>query len=221
MIGRLAKRSAREKELVSVRSFAIDEDNIKSFLQREILKSIIQEKRIGFEFSNGIQTSLDAVFINNDRDIVKIVSQHEGFISGVLGIEEEGFSVRDQAGRDFIFTKQEAIFDAIPERPFDALIAAAEDGDFPSGLREFLGDFFNERRLSSSSDREISNADHEAAKGVDSHDTLLVKIKSEPDDPGVEEREGVKEGAQQSCALAVATFKDHVDGELLQLLERF
>ena len=78
----------------------------------------------------------------------------------------------------------------------DALVTAAKNRYSPSSGLQSAGKLLNNRRLTRSADREIADADHETSERAFAENSFAVKIKPELHYPVVDERERVKDAAQ-------------------------
>ena len=78
----------------------------------------------------------------------------------------------------------------------DALVTAAENRHSPSAGLQSAGKLLDNRRFTRSADRKIADADHETPQRAFSENSFAIKIKPELHHPVVDERERVKDAAQ-------------------------
>src|SRR5262249_15728310 len=78
------------------------------------------------------------------------------------------------------------------------------------------GKLLNNRGLTRSADGKIANANHETAQCTFAENSFAIKIKPELHEPVVNERERVKNPAQDRSANAVTSFENDVDPKLFQ-----
>jgi DNA transposition AAA+ family ATPase len=79
--------------LVAERILTIDEEEIESVAEAEVLEAIVQEKGIGLVVPDGMASRFDPVRIHQDGHARKIACEHEGLVPGLGGIEKDRFSV--------------------------------------------------------------------------------------------------------------------------------
>ena len=74
--------------MVAKRVVAVDKTNIEAAFQGEVLKPVIEEKRIAAEFRDGVATALDTVFVHQNDDVTEIGGQHVRFVASLLAVEQ-------------------------------------------------------------------------------------------------------------------------------------
>ena len=80
---RFSKRAAREKLFVAERLLAIDENDIPpSSGEFPILEPVVEEEGIAAELLDRVPTAFDAVFVDQDDDVLEVGREHVRFISG-------------------------------------------------------------------------------------------------------------------------------------------
>ena len=79
--------------LVAERILTVDEEEIESVAEPEVLESIVQKKGIGLVMADGMAGRFDPVGIHQDGHAGKVACEHEGFVPGLGGIEKDRFSV--------------------------------------------------------------------------------------------------------------------------------
>ena len=67
---------------------AVDEEEVKAVAEAEVLEAVIEKEGIGLIVSNGVAGGFHAVGVDEDGDAWAIAGEHEGFVSGLSGIEE-------------------------------------------------------------------------------------------------------------------------------------
>jgi hypothetical protein len=87
-IGGFAKDSAGEDVLVAEWVLSVDEEEVKAIAESEVLEAVIEEEGVGLVVSDGVAGGFDAIGIDEDGDAREVASEHEGFVAGLSGIEE-------------------------------------------------------------------------------------------------------------------------------------
>ncbi len=67
----------------------IDEEEIKSAFEVEVLEAVVEDKGIDSEFLDSVEAGFNAVFIDEDGDAWEVAGEHEGFIAGEFRIEKD------------------------------------------------------------------------------------------------------------------------------------
>jgi hypothetical protein len=188
-IGRFAKDTTGENVLVAEGILAVDEEKIKSITEAEVLEAIVEKEGIGLVVADGVAGGFDAVGINEDGDAGKVACEHEGFVAGLSGIEENRFSVGDNAGRGRGATREELVGQTSEEGFGNAFISAAEDGDSSARFLKGSGEFFDDGCFACASDGEVTHADDHHADRVPAEDGVLVEAGANAHDTCVDGRE--------------------------------
>ena len=215
-IGRFTENAAREYVAVAERILAIDEEEVKAVAEAEVLVAVVEEEGVGAVMADGVAGGFHAVGIDEDGNAGEVAGKHEGFVAGLGRVEQDGFSVRDDAGWGRGAAGEEAIGESGQERLGDGFVAAAEDGDPATGFLEGAGEFFDHGCLARAADGEIADADNEGADGVTAEDGVVIKAGAGAHDAGVDGGEEKKEGLEERGAAAGGAVEDDVRGELLQ-----
>ena len=92
-IGGLSQDSPWKHMLVAERILTVDEEEIESVAEPEVLESIVQKKGIGLVMADGMAGRFDPVGIHQDGHAGKVACEHEGLVPGLGGIEKDRFSV--------------------------------------------------------------------------------------------------------------------------------
>jgi hypothetical protein len=74
--------------LVSEGVLAVDEEEIEAVAEAEVLEAIVEEEGVGLVMADGVAGGFDAVGVDEDGDAWEIACEHEGFVAGLSGIEE-------------------------------------------------------------------------------------------------------------------------------------
>jgi hypothetical protein len=74
--------------LVSEGVLAVDEEEIEAVAEAEILEAVVEEEGVGLVMADGVAGGFDAVGVDEDGDAGEIACEHEGFVAGLSGIEE-------------------------------------------------------------------------------------------------------------------------------------
>ena len=85
---RFAKDATGEDVLVAERVLSIDKKKVKAVAEAEVLEAVVEKEGIGLVVSNGVAGGFYAVGVDEYGDAWEIAGEHEGFVSGLSGIEE-------------------------------------------------------------------------------------------------------------------------------------
>jgi len=220
-IGRFAEDSAGKDMAVPKGILAVDEEEIKTVTEAEVLVTVIEQEGVGAVVTDGVAGGFHPVGIDENGNAGKVACEHEGFVAGLGGVEQDGFSVRDDAGRGGSAAGEEAVGESGEEGFGDGFITAAEDGDAATGFLERAGEFFDHGGLAGTADGEVADADDEGADRVTAEDGIMIEAGAEPHDAGVDGGEEKKKGLQEGGSPSSRTVEDDVGGELLEGFEGF
>ena len=215
-IGRFAENTAGEDVAVPERILPVHEEKVKAVAKAKVLVTIVEEEGVGAVVADGVAGGFDAVRIHQDGNAGEVAGEHEGFVAGLGGVEQDGFSVRDNAGRGRGATGEKAVGEAGEKGFGDGFVAAAEDGDAAAGLLEGAGELFDDRGFAGAADREIADADDEGADGVTTENGVVVELGPNPHDSGIDGGEAKKNRFEQGSPATGGTVEDNVRGELLE-----
>ena len=138
-------------------------------MQAEVLESIIEDQQVAAELGDGMASALNAVFVNHDGNAAKVLSQHEGLVTGILGIKQECSTFGDDTNWRWV----------VPGNPPScAFVSPAQYGNLSSAQGELASKLFNNRRLSRATDSEIADAYHGTSELVWSHHMGAVEMDS-------------------------------------------
>ena len=124
-------------------------------------------------------TAGHTVLIDDHSNATEVLGQHEGFITGCLGIEEKGTPIGDNTG---------ACVRRGTGTPPDTLVSATQDRDVPALCRQIPGQFLDNGRLTSASDRKVSDAHNRTSDPMRVKDISAEQVDPSSDNPSVEER---------------------------------
>ena len=216
---RLAQGAARQQEFVAERRLSVHQHDVEPMFQMQELHPIVEQKRVHFPFVDRVATAFDAILVDQNDHVFKIVREHVGLVAGGDRIEKHGFSVGHDAWRIDIFGQQ-SIEPISFCRLRHAFVTAAQDGDAPTAGLQRPREFFHHRRFTRSADREIPDANNKAAERALAENSFPIQIKPELNDALVKEGQEVKNSAQNGLAKPTATPEHDVDSELLQIFKR-
>ena len=188
-IGGFAKDTTGEDVLVAERVLAVDEQKVEAVSEAEVLEAVVEKEGIGLVVADGVASGFDAVGVDEDGDAGKVACEHEGLVAGLSGIEENRFSVRDNAGRRRGPSGEELVGQASEEGFGNAFISAAEDGDSSARFLQRSGEFFDDGCFACTSDSEVTDADDHHADRVAAKDGVLVEASAYAHDACVNGRE--------------------------------
>ncbi len=83
--------------LIAERILTIDEEEVKAIAEAEVLEAVIEKAGVSSVVSDGVAGAFDSVGINENGDTGKITGEHEGLVSCLGGVEEDRFSVGNNA----------------------------------------------------------------------------------------------------------------------------
>jgi hypothetical protein len=130
--------------LIAERILPIDEEKVEAIAEAEILESVIEKEGVGPVVANGVTGAFDSVGIDEHGDTGEITGEHEGLVSCLGRVEEDRFSVGNNArgGGDPAWEK--LIGQAGEERFGSAFVATTEDGDTATCFVQRAGKFFDD-----------------------------------------------------------------------------
>ena len=188
-IGGFAKDATGEDVLVAERVLAVDEEKVEAVSEAEVLKAVVEKEGVGLVVADGVAGGFDAVGVDEDGDAGKVACEHEGFVAGLSGIEENRFSVGDNSGRRGSAAGEELVGQACEEGFGDAFISAAKDGDASARFLKGSGEFFDDGCFACASDGEVTDADNHHTDRVAAEDGVLVEASTYAHDACVNGRE--------------------------------
>jgi len=220
-IGRFTQNSAGEDMPVAKGVLSIDEEKVEAVAKAEVLVAVIEEKGVGPVMPNGMAGALHAVGIHQHSHSGKVAGEHEGFVSGLGGVEENRLPVGNHAGWGGNAAGKKLIGQTGEEGFGNAFVPAAKDGHPPSGLVQGAGELFHHGSFARSPHGEVSHADDHDAHGVAAKDGVLIKPRPNPHDPGIDCGQEEQKGLEQSGAPTGRAIQDHIGGELLERFKGF
>jgi hypothetical protein len=161
--------------LVSERVLSVDEEEVEAVAKAEVLEAVVEKEGIGLIVADGVASGFDAVGVDENGDAWEIAGEHEGFVSGLSGIEENRFSVGDNAGGGGSTAGKELVGQACEEGFGNTFVSAAEDSDASACFLEGSGEFFNDGCFPCTSDGEVADADNHHTDRVAAENGVLVK----------------------------------------------
>lgn len=220
-IGGFAQDSAGENVLIAEGVLAVDEEEIEAVAEAEVLKAVVEEEGIGLVVADGVAGGFDAIGIDEDGDAGEIAGEHEGFVARLGGIEQDRFSVGDNAGRGRGTAREKFIGQAGEEGFGYGFVTATEDGDATAGGEEGAGEFFHDGGFAGATDSEVAHADDHDADGVAAEDRILVEAGAKAHDAGVDGGKEEKEGFEEGGSATGGTIEDDIGGKLFEGFEGF
>jgi len=205
--------------LVAERILPINKQEVKAIAEAEVLEAVIEKEGVGPIVADGVTGAFDSVGIDEDGDTGKITGEHEGLVSCLGGVEEDRFSVGNNArgGRDPAWEK--LIGQAGEERFGSAFVATTEDGDTATCFVQRAGKFLDDGSFTSATYGEITDADDHDADRVSAEDSILVEAGTQAHDACVNRSEEEKEWFKEGCAASSRTIEDDVGGKLFERFE--
>jgi hypothetical protein len=205
--------------LIAERILPINKEEVKAIAEAEVLETIIEKEGVGPIVADGVAGAFDSVGIDEHGDTGKITGEHEGLVSCLRGIEEDRFSVRNNArGRGNPAWKK-LIGQAGEERFGSAFVATTEDGDAATCFVERAGKFLDDGSFTGATYGEVTDADDHDADGVSAENSILVEACTQAHDACVDGGEKKKERFKEGCAAACRTIEDDIGGKLFERFE--
>jgi hypothetical protein len=220
-IGGFAEDAAGKDVSVAEGILAIDKEEVEAITEAEVLVAVVEKEGVGTVVADGVPGGFDAVGIDEDGNTGEVAGEHEGFVAGLGRVEQDGFSVRDDAGWGRGAAGEKAVGEPGKEGFRDGLVTAAEDGDTAAGFLEGAGEFFDHGGLAGAADGEVADADDEGAHGVTPEDGIVIELGAGSHDAGVDGGEEKKQGLEEGGAASGRAVEDDVRGELLERFEGF
>ena len=200
---------------------AVDEEKIKAVAEAEVLVAVVEEEGVGAVVADGVAGGFYTVGIDENGDAGKIAGEHEGFVAGLGGVEQDRFAVRDNPGRGGRTAGKEAVGEAGEEGFGDGFVTAAEDGDAATGFLEGAGEFFDDGGFAGTADGKVADADDEGAHGVTAEDGVVIEAGAEAHDARIDGGKKEKKRLEQGGPATGGPVEDDVGGELLEGLQGF
>ena len=220
-IGGFAQDAAGKDVLIAERVLAVDEEEIEAVAEAEILEAVVEKESVGLVVADGVAGGCGAIGIDEDGDAGEVAGEHEGFVARLGGIEQDRFSVGDNAGRGWGPTGEEFIGQAGEEGFGYGFVTATEDGDATSGFEEGAGEFFHHGGFAGTADGEVADADDHDPDRVAAEDGILVEAGAKAHDAGVEGGEEEKERFEEGGSATGGTIEDNIGGKLFEWFEGF
>jgi hypothetical protein len=175
--------------LVAEGVLAVDEEEVKAVAEAEVLEAVVEKEGIGLIVSNGVAGRFNSVGVDEYGDAWEIAGEHEGFVSGLSGIEKNRFSVGDNAGGGGSATGEKFVREASEKGFGDTFISATEDGDASARFLEGSSEFFDNGCFPCTSDSEVADADNHHTDRVAAENGVLVEAGANAHDACVDGRE--------------------------------
>ncbi len=210
-----AQDAAGEQVAVAEGVGLVHKEEVEPALERQVLETVVEDKGVAAEFLDGVGAGLDAVFVHQHDDAGEVAREHEGFVAGDLGIEEDGLAVTDDARRR-LGGVGEPIPGFFPEGRCLALVAAGEDGDLAAAVAEGAGKGLDDGGLAGAAHGEVAHHHDEATERLVVQDAFAIKpepgLRDAAEKPGKRQEEGRVERRRH----VLATAENDVDGELFE-----
>lgn len=130
--GRFAQGAARQEVLVSERCLAVNQHDVMTPVEFQVLQAVIQDQQIAAERAHGMASALHAVLVHHDGDPTEILCEHERLVAGSLGVKKQSAAFGDDSRRCSGRRLSASL---------DALVTATEDGDLPPRADRSLASF--------------------------------------------------------------------------------
>ena len=205
--------------LVAERILPINKQEVKAIAEAEALKTIIKKEGVGPVVANGVTGAFDSVGIDEHGDAGEIAGEHEGLISCLGGVEEDRFSVGNNARGGGNPAWKKLIGQAGEERFGSAFVATTEDGDTATCFVQRAGKLLDDGSFTGATYGEVADADDHDADGVSAEDSILVEASTQAHDACVNRSEEEKDRFKEGCAAASRTIEDDIGGKLFERFE--
>jgi len=218
-IRRFAKNSPRQHVLIAERILPIDKEEVEAIAEAEVLETIVEKEGIGPVVANSVTGAFDSVGIDENGDTGEITGEHEGLVSCLGGVEEDRFSVGNNAGGRGDSAWEKLIGQAGEERFGSAFVATTEDGDAAACFVKRAGKFLDDWSFAGATYGEIADADDHDADGVSAKNSILVEAGTQTHDACVNRSEEEKDRFKERCAASSRTIEDDIGGKLFERFE--
>ena len=205
--------------LIAERILPINKQEVKAIAEAEVLESVIEKEGVGPVVANCVTGAFDSVGIDEHGDAREITGEHEGLVSCLRGVEEDRFSVGNNAGGGGDPSWKKLIGQAGEERFGSAFVATTEDGDAATCFVQRAGKLLDDGSFSGATYGEIADADDHDADGVSAEDSILVEAGTQAHDACVNRSEEEKERFKEGCAASSRTIEDDIGGKLFERFE--
>jgi len=193
-VGWFAEDSSGQNMFVAERILSIDEEKVEAIAEAEVLESVIEKEGVGPKVADGVTGAFDSVGIDEHGDAGEIAGEHEGLVSCLRGVEEDRFSVGNNAGGRGDPTWEKLIGQAGEERFGSAFVAATEDSDAAACLVERSGKFLDDGSFAGATYGEVADADDHDPDGVSAKDGILIEAGAQTHDARINGGEKEEEG---------------------------
>jgi hypothetical protein len=216
-----AESAAWEEVVIAEGGVAVDEDDVETAAEAEVLETVVEEERVAVEFADGPAAGFDAVFVDDDGDAGEIAGEHPWFVAGVSGVAGDVRAIADDERWRFAGGAEEASGETVAEGRFDAFVAAAEDSDLAAFLLEAAGEHFDDWGFAGAADGEVADADDGGSEVVIGFDAVSEERDAALDEAFEEMGEAGEEEAERACAEAAAVAEDDFDAPLFEAVHVF
>ncbi len=215
---RLAQGASRKEMIVPERGLTVDEDNVETVLEPKVLQAVIKEQGVAPHLFDRIKAAFDPVFVDEDDDVLQVLREHVWLVPGEPGIKEHFLAIGNDPG-DELLLRPEAVHQALEQRRLFALVAPAEDGDFPPAILKRPGKFLDDGGLPCAADGQVPDGDDETAELTVANNPFPVKPEAQLYDAAVDPRQPAEKPAEDGCPLPAALAEDDLDRKLLKLIQ--
>jgi len=122
--------------LVAEWVLAVDEEEVEAVAEAEVLEAVVEKEGVGLVVADGVASRFDSVGVDEDGDAWEIACEHEGLVARLSGIEENGFSVGDNAGWGGSTAGEKFVREASKKGFGYGFVTATEDGDAAAGFEK-------------------------------------------------------------------------------------
>src|SRR5450432_149270 len=183
--GRLAQGAPREQKFIPERRLPVDQHDVQTMFQMQVLQAIIEQKCIGSHLANCVQPALHAVLVDQDNHILQVMREHVRLVAGGKGIQQERLPIGNNPRR-IGGSPAEPIEPAALGRFRDALVATAQDGDAPPAGLERPRKFFDDRRLTGATNGQVADANDKTTQSALAENTFPIEKKPQLDNARVD-----------------------------------
>ena len=205
--------------LIAERILSIDEEEVKAIAEAEVLEAVIEKEGVGPIVADGVAGAFDSVGIDEHGDTGKITGEHEGLVSCLGGVEEDRFSVGNNARGGGNPAWKKLIGQAGEERFGSAFVSTTEDGDTATCFVQRAGKLLDDGSFTGATYCEVADADDHDADGVSAEDSILVEAGAQAHDPCIDSREEEEEWFKEGGTAACRTIEDDIGGKLFERFE--
>ena len=215
----LAHDPPRQQTAVAERIGLVDEEQVEPALQRQVLEPVIEDEGVTTKVLDRVRSAFHPVLVDQHDHPGQVFREHVGFVSRLVTVQKHRLAVAHNARRRRLAPGHDRPPESPMERLRPALVAAAEDGHFPSPFGQGSRELLHHRGLAGSAHGQVPDHDDEAPEVLIVQDPLPVEPESQLDYAAEQQGIGMEKALVNRRPGAAPTFEDDVDRVLLEQLQ--